>query len=164
MKVFVYILIGLILTILESSTLSFLPIEFFKPDFGMPFIVYTAFFLGPQAGLITSILIGLIQEIMSNSPHGSMLFTKVSIFIMSTFLKNKLYIDSRYSFSYICGGFVLFESFLFLILSFLSKGETKNIVNMLFYTIPNAIFTGFVSIFIFSLIEFLNEKYLNREY
>jgi hypothetical protein len=163
MKISVYILTGIILLIIESSLLSFFPVEFFKPDLGMPFIIYTTFFLGPLPGFITSLLISLFQEILSNTPHGSIIFTKLSIFLLATFFKSKLYIDSKYSFSYICGGSVFVESFLFLALSVLSKGETRNIVNVIFYTIPNAIFTGFVSIFIFSLIEYLNMKFFSRE-
>ena len=163
MKISVFILTGIILLTIESSLVSFFPVEFFKPDLGMPFIIYTTFFLGPLPGLIMSLFISLFQEILSNAPHGSMIFTKISIYFLAVFLKGKLYIDSKYSFSYICGGSAVVESFLFLALSVLSKGETSNIVNVIFYTIPNAIFTGFVSIFIFSLIESLNMKFLSRE-
>jgi len=163
MKISVYILTGIALSIIESSLLSFFPVEFFKPDLGMPFIIYTTFFLGPMPGLITCLFISLFQEILSNAPHGSIIFTKLSLFLMATFLKKNIYIDSKYSFSYICGGSTVIESFLFLALSILSKGETSNIMNVIFYTIPNAIFTGFVSIFIFSLIESMNMKFLSRE-
>jgi hypothetical protein len=58
---------------------------------------------------------------------------------------------------------VVVESFLFLVLSLLSKGELKNVMNVFFYIIPNAIFTGFISIFIFSMIEYLNMRFLSRE-
>lgn len=158
-----YLLIGISLITIESSALSLLPIEFFKPDLGIPLIIYTTLFLGPPAGLIASLVLGLVQEILSNAPAGSILFTKLSIFLIASFLKSKIYIDSKYSFSSICSGFVILESFLFLVLSLLSKGETSNIVNVTFYTIPNAIFTGFFSIFIFSFIGHLDTKFLGRE-
>jgi rod shape-determining protein MreD len=163
MKSSIYVLMGVIVTILDSSLLSLFPIEFFKPDLGIPFIIYTTLFLGPQSGLFAALIIGLFQEILSNSPNGSMIFTEISIFLLATFLKNKLYIDSKYSFSYICSGFVVVKSFLFLMLSILSKGETKDVINVIFYTIPNAVFTGFVSIFIFYLMEHLNSRLLSRE-
>jgi rod shape-determining protein MreD len=163
MKLSVCLFMGIVLMILESSVLSFLPLDFFKPDFGVPLIIYTTLFLGPLAGLLSAIVLGLIQEVLSNAPAGSVLFTKLSIFIICTFLRNKLYIDSKYSFSYVCSGFVVLESFLFLTLSLLSKGETGNILNVMFYTIPNAIFTGFLSIFIFAFIEYLDLKFLSRE-
>jgi len=163
MKLSVCLLIGIVLMVLESSALSFLPMDFFKPDFGIPLVIYTTLFLGPPAGLLTAVVLGLMQEVLSNAPAGSILFTKLSILIICTFLRNKLYIDSKYSFSYVCSGFVVLESFLFVTLSLLSKGETGNIVNVMFYTIPNAIFTGFLSIFIFAFIEYLDTKLLSRE-
>jgi rod shape-determining protein MreD len=159
----IYILLAIVLLILDSYLLSLFPLEFFKPDLGIPFIIYTTLFLGPQSGLVAALVIGLFQEVLSNAPNGSLVFTGVSIFLLTTFLKNKLYIDSKYSFSYICSGFVVVNSFLFLTLSGLSKGETRNFLNILFYTIPNAVFTGFVSIFIFYLMEYLNSRLLNRE-
>ena len=163
MKLSICLFLGIVLMILESSVLSFLPMDFFKPDFGIPLVIYTTLFLGPPAGLLTAVVLGLMQEVLSNAPAGSILFTKLSILIICTFLRNKLYIDSKYSFSYVCSGFVVLESFLFVTLSLLSKGETGNIVNVMFYTIPNAIFTGFLSFFIFALIEYLDMKFLSRE-
>jgi rod shape-determining protein MreD len=149
--------------VLESSFLSFLPLDFFKPDFGVPLIIYTTLFIGTPAGLLSAFILGLIQEVLSNTPAGSALFTKLSVLLICGFLRNKLYIDSKYSFSYVCSGFVLFESFLFLTLSMFSKGETSNIVNVMLYTVPNMIFTGFIAIFIFAFLGYLDTKYLNRE-
>ena len=163
MRLPAHLLLGVILIVVESSVLSFLPIEFFKPDFGIPFVIYITLFLGPQHGLLAAVLFGLLQEMLSSAPAGSVIFTKLAIFVIITFLRNKLYIDSKYSFSYICSGFVLLESFLFIALSFLSKGETANILNVMFYTVPNAIFTGFLSIFIFSFMQYLDMKFLIRE-
>lgn len=162
-KVSVYAAIGLILTVLESSLLYSLPIEFFKPDLGIPFIVYTSFFLGPQEGLVTAVFVGILQELLSAAPAGAMVFTKVSIFLLCIFMKKKIYIDSRYTFAFGCSGAVLVESSLFLALSFLTKGEANDFGNIVFYSIPNAIFTGFVSLFIFSLIGFVNIRYLDRQ-
>lgn len=163
MKVVVYLLLGLILTTFESAFVNILPVDFFNPDIGIPFVIYTTFFLGPQAGLMTSVLIGVMQEIMSTAPSGSLLFTKVFIFIISVFMRNKIYIDSKYSFSFVCSGAVLVESFLFLALSFLTRGESRDVFNVAYYSIPNAIFTGFLSLFLFSFIIFLNTRYLNRQ-
>ncbi len=163
MKTSSYILLSVILMIFESALSSFLPAEFFKPDVGIPFIIYTTLFLGPETGFIATLIISLFQEVLSNTPSGSMIFTKISIYLLITFLRGKLFIDSKYSFSYICGGSVVVESVIFIVLSLLTKGEIKNVMNVLFYIIPNAIFTGFVAIFIFSFIEYINMKFLSRE-
>lgn len=164
MKVIVYLFFGLVFITLEVSLASILPIDFFKPDLGIPFLIYTVFFLGPEAGLITAVFLGVLQEVLSSSPEGSLLFTKVAVFVISIFMKNKIYIDSKYSFSFVCAGAVLLESFLFLALTFLARGESKDAFNVAFYSIPNALFTGFLSLPIFSFIGFLNARYLNRQH
>ncbi len=163
MKVAIYTFLGLLLLLAESSLLSFIPVEIFKPDLGVPLVIYTTLFLGPQAGIIATLFIGFMQEGLSAAPHGSILFVKIAIFLIATFLKKKLYIDSKFSFAFVCSGFVVLESLLYITLSLLAKGETRNALNILFYTIPNAVFTGFIGIFIFSFIEYLNVRYLDRE-
>jgi len=162
-RIILYVIIGIFLLTTESSFLSFLSVDFFKPDFGMPLVIYTAFFLGPQIGLVTSLLIGFMQEVFSNAPHGAIVFTKMSIFLIAIFLRNKIYIESKYSFALICSGSVIIESFLFLLLSYLSRGEAANAINILFYTIPNAIFTGLFSIFIFTLINYVNTIFFSED-
>jgi len=163
MKIALYTFMGLLLLLVESSLLSFVPLEIFKPDLGIPLIIYTSLFLGPQAGIIVTLFIGFMQEGLSAAPHGSILFVNIAIFLITIFLKRKLYIDSKYSFAFICSGFVVLESFLFITLSLLARGEAGGALNILFYTIPNAVFTGFIAIFIFSFIEYLNVRYLDRE-
>jgi hypothetical protein len=77
-------------------------------------------------------------------------------------MRNKIYIDSKYSFSFVCSGAVIVEASLFLALSYLTRGESRDMFNVAFYSIPNAIFTGLLSLFLFSLIGFLNVKYFNK--
>ncbi|MCX7966806.1 MAG: rod shape-determining protein MreD [Syntrophorhabdaceae bacterium] len=163
MKVYIFILMGIILSFLESSLLSYIPAEFLKPDVTIPMIVYTTFFLNTGAGLIVSVIMGVIQEILSASPDGSMIFLKVLIFLLTLFFKNKLFIDSKYSFSYVCAGAVVCESLIYAFLSWIAKGESRHIENILFFMLPNAVFTGFLAIFIFSFVGFLNMKFFSKD-
>ena len=82
-----------------------------------------------------------------------MLFTNVVLLLSCIFLKNRLFIESRYTFSLVCAASVLAESFIFLALSLLSKGETKNVHNVLLFSVPDAIITAFVSLFMFRFFE-----------
>jgi rod shape-determining protein MreD len=147
----------------ESSVSSRISMDLFKPDFAIPLIIYVTFFMGPRAGLIAVLCAGLIQEGLSNAPTGSIMFVKISIFLITAFMKKQLYIDSKYSFAFVCSAATILESFLFLMLSVLGKGEAGNVYNILYYAVPNAIFTGFVSLFIYSLLEYLNTAYFDRE-
>ena len=163
MKVFIYIISALILMLIESSLASRFPMDLFKPDFGTPFIVYATFFMGPSPGFIVALATGFFQETLSGALHGSILFTVISFFLVAAFMRKRVYIDSRYSFAGMCFSAVLFQSLLFLILSVLAKGEAKNVYNIIFYAIPNAVVTALFSLLIYGLIEYLNTAFPDRE-
>jgi rod shape-determining protein MreD len=161
-KRLVCLALGLFLIAFESAFFSFFPIEFAKPDLAVPFIIYATFFLGPLEGLIASVSLGFSQELLSGGPAGSILFTKVSVFIGSAFLRSRLHIESRYTFSLLSMGFVVFESVVFLALGIIAKGELRHIFDVSLYVIPTAIFTGMLSLPIFSLLEQFKIRYSER--
>ncbi len=162
MKTLVYIVIGLFLMILETVVSPHVSLDVLKPDLGIPIILYTTFFLGARSGIAATLCVGLFSEGLSGAPNGSLLFTDLSIFLIAAATRSKFFIDSRYSFAYVCSGAVIVQSILFLALSFLARGEARGAFNILFYALPNAIVTGFVSILLFSLIEYLNDSFLER--
>ncbi len=137
----------------QSSFFSFLPIEFSKPDIGIPAVIYATFFLGPVEGLVTAALFGFTQELLSSGPLGALLFTKVSLFLTCIFLRSRLYIESQYLFALISASFVLLESVIFVALAFFAKGEASSIVPVLKFSVPNGIFTGILALFIFPIFE-----------
>jgi rod shape-determining protein MreD len=153
---------GVFLMIFESSLSSSLPLELAKPDLGVPFIIYGTFFLSPAEGLLAAVLFGFTEEVLSNSPAGALIFTNVALLLSCVFLRNRLYIQSRYTFSLVCGASALGESLIFLALSLLAKGETKNISNVLVFSIPDAIMTAFVSLLMFHFFEQLKIRYMSR--
>jgi rod shape-determining protein MreD len=150
---------GFFLIACQSSLFSFLPLEITKPDLVVPFIIYGVFFLTPFDGVVAAVLLGFFQELLSNAPPGSMLFTNMGLLLACMLLKSRLYIESRYTFSLVCAASVLFESLVFLALSLLAKGETKDILNVLLYSVPDAIVTGFISLFLFALFELFKVRY-----
>ena len=152
------LLCGMLLVASESAIFSFLPMEFSKPDMGIPAIIYATFFLGPIEGLVSALLFGFTQELLSSGPHGALLFTKVFLLVSCIFLRSKLYIESQYLFALVSTAFVLLESVLFIALSFFAKGETGAIVTVLKFCLPNAVFTGVVALLLFPMLEHLKLK------
>jgi len=144
---------AVLLMILQSALFSFLPIEFSKPDIGVPCVIYATFFLNPIDGLITAAIVGFTQEILSVGPHGALIFTKVFLFLSCIFLRSRLYIESQYLFAAISASFVLLESVLFIALAFLGKGEAGPIVTVLKFSLPNGVFTGILALFFFPVFE-----------
>jgi hypothetical protein len=159
-KIIVYSLIGIGLSLVESAFLTFFPFEFFKPDLGLPLVLYGALFMEPAAGITVTLLVALSQEVLTAAPHGTIVFTKLALFLVTVFLKRKLFIESKYMFAFFSGLFALVESLLYLLLTVVGRGDLSNLLNVFFYTLPNAVFTGFTSIFILFLIERMNERFL----
>jgi hypothetical protein len=141
------------LMIFQSALFSFLPIEFSKPDVGVPCIIYATFFLSPVDGLATAFLVGFAQEMLSVGPHGALLFTKVFLFLSCVFLRSRLYIESQYLFAAISSAFVLLESVLYIALAFFGKGEVVAIMTVLKFCVPDAVFTGILALFFFPVLE-----------
>jgi cell shape-determining protein MreD len=142
-----------LLMILQSALFSYLPIEFSKPDIGVPCIIYATFFLSPVEGLVTAFLMGFAQEMLSVGPNGALIFTKVFLFLSCIFLRSRLYIESEYLFASISASFVLLESVLFIALAFFGKGEAGAIMTVLKFCLPDAIFTGILALFFFPVFE-----------
>ncbi len=160
MKTIAYSVIGIALSMLESALLAFFPFEFFKPDLGLPLVLYGALYMEPRSGIIVTIFVALSQEILTAAPNGTIVFTKLVLFLATIFLKRKLFIESKYMFAFFSGLYALVESLLYLMLAVVTKGDLSNLLNVFFYTLPNAVFTGFTSIFILHLIERLNERFV----
>ena len=162
MRKIVCLALGVLVVALESSLFTFLPLEVTKPDVGAPFIIYGIFFLSPLDGLVAAAVFGFAQEVLSAGPAGAVLFSNMALLLSCLFVKSRLYVESRYIFSLVCAASVLFEALVFLALSLLAKGETKDIFNVLVYAVPDAIATGFVSLFMFSLFEHFKLRYPGR--
>ena len=157
-----FLIFGVFLTICASAAFSSLPLEIAKPDVGVPFIIYGIFFLTPAEGLLAAVLFGFTQEVLSSAPAGATLFTSIGVALSCIFLKSRLYIESRYTFALVCAVAVLTESFIFLALSLLAKGETKDFYNVLVFVVPDAIVTGFLGLFMFILFERAKIRYMGR--
>lgn len=162
MRKLVCLALGVVAVALESSLFSFLPLEVTKPDIGAPFIIYGVFFLSPFDGLIAATVLGFAQEVLSAGPAGAVLFSNMALLLSCLFVKSRLYIESRYIFSLVCAASVLFEALVFLAVSLLAKGETKDIFNVLLYSVPDAIATGFISLFMFVVFEHFRLRYPGR--
>ncbi|MGA3173895.1 MAG: hypothetical protein ABSE25_05635 [Syntrophorhabdales bacterium] len=156
------LLFGVLLMTCASATFSFSPLEVAKPDLGVPFIIYGIFFLSPAQGLIAATVLAFSREILSSSPPGALLFASVGLVLSCIFLRSRLYIESRYTFALVCAASVLTESIIFLALSLFAKGETKDAYNVLIFSVPDSIATGFVALFMFAFFEWTGIRYMDR--
>jgi cell shape-determining protein MreD len=162
MRKIICLVIGFLLILCETSFFSLLPLEILKPNLAVPFIIYSLFFLPSVYSLFAALLFGFIQEFLSAGPAGALIFVNLALFLSCLLLKSRLFIESRYTFSLVCAASVLFQCFLYIVISLFAKGETKDIFNVLLYCLPDAIVTGFVSLFLFSMFENMKVRYPGR--
>ncbi len=162
MKTSLYIFIGIILLLIETVISPHVSLDVLKPELGIPVVLYVTFFLGPGPGLVAAVCIGLAEEGLSGAPNGSLLFVTMVIYLIAALMRKKYFVDSKYTFAYFSSGAVLVQSFLFAALTFFAHGETRGILNIAFYMVPNAIITGFVSILLFTFIDRLNNILMER--
>ena len=162
MKTAIYIFIGIVFLIIETVISPHISLDVLKPEVGIPIVIYVTFFLGAGPGLFSAVCIGLTEEGLSGAPNGSLLFVTIVIYLIAAIMRRKYFVDSKYTFAYFSSGSVIVQSGLFAALSFFSHGEMRGILNILFYMVPNAIITGFVSILLFSFIDRLNNVLLEK--
>lgn len=147
---------------LQSVLLKYMSMDFLKPDLAIPFVAYEAFFFSSKSALLMAFLAGLIQEGFSLVPPCTLLLTKMAILITLFFLRGSYYIESSYIFGLTCGFMDVFQTVFLILISLLAKGESKGLLNILFYTLPNFTFTSLVSIGIYNLLTRIDGSFRER--
>ena len=121
---------------MKRSSSSHISLDVLKPDFGIPFIIYVTFFLGPGRACIRC-LYRARQEGLSRAPTGSLLFVTIAIYLITAHYAQKISLSIRNTvFAYFCSGAVLVQSFLFLALSLFRTRRDQRISQHLFLRGP----------------------------
>ncbi|HOC46648.1 MAG TPA: rod shape-determining protein MreD [Syntrophorhabdaceae bacterium] len=162
MRTALYTFIAILLLLIETVISPHVSLDVLKPELGIPVMLYVTFFLGAGPGLASAVCIGLAEEGLSGAPNGSLLFVTIVIYLIASVMRRKYFVDSKYTFAYFSSGSVIVQSGLFAALTFFAHGETRGILNIAFYMVPNAIITGFASILLFSFIDRLNNILLEK--
>lgn len=147
---------------LQSASLKYLSLDFLKPDLAIPFLAYEAFFFSSKSALFMAIFAGLFQEGFSLSPPCTLLLAKMTVLIFLLLLKGSYYIESNYVFGLTCGAMDAFQSIWLVFISIIGKGESKGLLSILFYLLPNFTFTSLFSILIFEVLHKLNGRSRER--
>lgn len=153
MRVALTVLLLLLLMVLLSSLSALSPIKLFKPDLCVPIIIFSCTFVDPAISFFLSIASGLLEEALSSAPSGSMLFTKISLFLAILFVQKRIYVATQEGFLLLSALSPSFQVMLFFLLSAISLGETKNLSHFLFCLIPDTAATALVSYLLLPLLK-----------
>jgi len=156
MKRFVSLLLaGILLLILQTTWLSFFPIQRIRPDLLLIFTLYLAFLFPPFLGGILAFFMGYLMDVFSGNTLGFYTFSRTLVFFATQFFKERFYLEGfsfQFLFAFI---FSILEGGLLLILiNGLEPVSLGNLYSSLFtFLLPQSFFTGLVAPLLFCLFQ-----------
>jgi rod shape-determining protein MreD len=156
MKRFVLLLLaGILLLILQTTWLSFLPVQRIRPDILLIFTLYLAFLFPPILGGILAFFMGYLMDVFSGNTLGFYTFSRTLVFFATQFFKERFYLEGfsfQFLFAFI---FSILEGGLLLILiNGLEPVSFGNLLSSLFtFLLPQSFFTGLVAPLLFFLFK-----------
>jgi rod shape-determining protein MreD len=156
MKRFVPLLLaGILLLILQTTWLSFFPIQRIRPDLLLIFTLYLAFLFPPFLGGILAFFMGYLMDLFSGNTLGLYAFSRTIVFFATQFLKERFYLEGfsfQFLFAFI---FSILEGGLLLVLiNGLDPVSFENLyLSLLTFLLPQSFWTGLASPFLFLLFK-----------
>ncbi len=149
------LLAGMLLLILQTTFLSFFPIQRIRPDILLIFTLYLTFLFPPILGGILALSMGYLMDLFSGNALGFYTFSRPLIFFAAYFFKERFYLEgflSQCLFAFIFG---MSEGVLILVLlNALQPVSLGSLYPRLFtFLRPQSFFTGLVAPILFSLFQ-----------
>jgi len=156
MKRFVPLLLaGIFLLILQTTWLSFFPIQRIRPDLLLIFTLYLAFLFPPFLGGILAFFMGYLMDLFSGNTLGFYTFSRTLVFFATQFLKERFYLEGfsfQFLFAFIFS--ILEGGILLMLINGLKPVSFGNLYFSLFaFLLPQSFFTGLVAPFLFFLFQ-----------
>jgi rod shape-determining protein MreD len=156
MKRFVPLLLaGILLLILQTTWLSFFPIQRIRPDLLLIFTLYLAFLFPPFFGGILAFFMGYLMDLFSGNTLGFYTFSRTLVFFATQFLKERFYLEGfsfQFLFAFIFS--ILEGGILLMLINGLEPVSFGTLYVSLFaFLLPQSFFTGLVAPFLFLLFQ-----------
>jgi rod shape-determining protein MreD len=156
MKRFVPLLLaGILLLILQTTWLSFFPVQRIRPDLLLIFTLYLAFLFPPFLGGILAFFLGYLTDLFSGNTLGLYAFSRTIVFFATQFLKERFYLEG-FSFQFLFAFlFSILEGGLLLVLvNGLDPGSFENFyLSLLTFLLPQSFCTGLAAVLLFPLFK-----------
>jgi rod shape-determining protein MreD len=149
------LLAGILLLILQTTWLSFFPIQRIRPDLLLIFTLYLAFLFPPFLGGILAFFMGYLMDLFSGNTLGLYAFSRTIVFFATQFLKERFYLEG-FSFQFLFALiFSILEGGLLLVLiNGLDPVSFENLYrSLLTFLLPQSFCTGLVAPLLFFLFK-----------
>ncbi len=156
MKRFVLpLLAGILFLILQTTLLSFLPIQRIRPDILLIFTLYLTFLLPPISGGMLAMFLGYLMDLFSGNALGFYTFSRPLLFFAAHFFKERFYLEgfsSQFLFAFAFG--ILEGVLIIILLNTLQPVSLGKLYPTLFtFLLPQSLFTGLITPILFYLFQ-----------
>lgn len=154
-RVILPLLAGILFLILQTTLLSYSPVQRIRPDILFIFTVYLAFLFPPIVGGIFAFFMGYLMDLFSGNTLGFYTISRPLVFLAAQFFKERFYLEGFSFQSLFTFIFSLLEGILIFVL--MNAVQTLPLANLypLFFTslLPQSFFTGLVAPFLFFVFQ-----------
>jgi rod shape-determining protein MreD len=147
--------LGVIFLTLQTTLLTFLPIQRIRPDIVFILTLYLGLFYPPISGGILAVFLGFLMDLFSGNSFGLYTLSRPLIFYVAQFFKGRFYLESyvsQFLFVFILGW--VEDLLIFILLNILNPGPIGNLYPLLFtLLLPQSFFTGLITPIVFFLVH-----------
>jgi rod shape-determining protein MreD len=146
---------GVLFLILQTTLLSYLPIQMIRPDVPLIFTLYLTFLFPPISGGILAMALGYLMDLFSGSTFGVYTFSRPLLFFAAYFSKERFYLEGFSSQFLFVSAFGILEGVLiFILVNAFQPVSLGNLYRVLFvFLLPQSIFTGLITPILFFLFQ-----------
>ncbi len=156
MKRFVPLLLaGILLLIVQTTWLSFFPIQRIRPDLLLIFTLYLAFLFPPFLGGILAFFMGYLMDLFSGNTLGLYAFSRTLAFFATQFLKDRFYLEGfSFQFLFVFAFSILEGGLLLVLVNGLKPVSFGNLYSsLLTFLLPQSFCTGLAALLLFPLFQ-----------
>ena len=148
------LLIGVIFLTLQTTLLTFLPIQRIRPDLVLILILYLGLSYPPISGGILALFMGFLMDLFSGNGFGLYTLSRPLIFYVAQLFRGRFYLESFPSQFLFASIFCLVEGlFVLILIRILNPGPIGHLYPLLFtFLLPQSFFTGLTTPILFFLI------------
>ena len=164
-RFFPLLLTGVLLMTLQTTLLASLPIQRFRPDLVLIFILYLGFSFSNVSGGLLAFFLGFLMDLFSGNTFGLYTFTRPLIFFVAQLVRSRFYWQGfSFQFLFVFVFSALEGFFILLLLSGVSSTPLHNLYpSMWTHLLPQSLFTGLMTPVLFGLFHknsvFLTERH-----
>jgi rod shape-determining protein MreD len=154
-RILIPVFLGVLLITLQTTLLTFLPIQRIRPDIVLIFTLYLGLSSPLISGGILAFFMGYLMDLFSGNTFGLFTLSRPLLFYLAQLFKSHFYLEGIFSQSLFAFLFALVEgSFIVILLTALNSNPHTDLYPLFIaFLLPQSLFTGLITPFLFSFFK-----------